>query len=629
MVLETRIATALSSFDTAFVTSLLWGDAIQPFNNGIQRSRLTVTGTKFPVLNQLSYSNGSFLVWPSAYTTNVQLTLTQPLLGSAPLPVHNAGPPVTAVATEVQYKTMYNIAIAALREATGTLLAERGIVVATAAPKDQSSSHASSETGDDETTTASLVATCAERTSNQPACCQSQTGAIRVESDAEFQAALSLFHQGKLAEAEKQFAKLAEDCKGTTWGEKSLYHLAVSQFQRKAYVDAHSSFERLHAEYPATNYLDEIVGHEYVIAQIWLAQPDSTTAPNQSRPCNSRCDDRQAVIDTQSLALRALEHVRWNDPTGPLAGAAMLQIADYYMRHHDYETASLHYEQFIREFPKSPDLERARLGAIKARMRAYVGWEYDASCLETAREMVNKAFQSAERSSFENLYLTLDLINGAQAEKTYRVGMYYKSAGKVASAKSYLSKILERWPGSPWAVKAKAELAQLTNPPSYGSPTQLPKLANPTTPNAPEAKEDWPMTLQAAIRIGLDNSEIVRVIAFGAQGIPIGSFEPLPPNPGAVTKPAKSNAAPIVIARLNADANPWRFKAEVMAELRSIEQQYWNLAQRTSSSGAPTRRSAELRTSSNTSKPSWPRVVGPSPTRPRPPSGWSSSISTW
>ena len=34
-----------------------------------------------------------------------------------------------------------------------------------------------------------------------------------------------------------------------------------------------------------------------------------------------------------------------------------------------------------------------------------------------------------------------------------------------------------------------------------------------------------------------------------------------------------------MIARLNADAAVWRFKAEVMAEVRSIEQQYWSLAQ--------------------------------------------------
>ena len=41
----------------------------------------------------------------------------------------------------------------------------------------------------------------------------------------------------------------------------------------------------------------------------------------------------------------------------------------------------------------------------------------------------------------------------------------------------------------------------------------------------------------------------------------------------------EANRAPIVIARLNADAAVWRFKAEVMAHVRSIEQQYWSLAQ--------------------------------------------------
>jgi outer membrane protein TolC len=120
-ILETQIATALSSFDTAFTTSLLWGDSTQPFNNGVQGGSLSLTGTKYPIVSvndsatfqvglskrnatgglmgivqntNWSYQNSSFLVWPSAYTTNLQLTLTQPLLGSAPLPGQAAGPPV-------------------------------------------------------------------------------------------------------------------------------------------------------------------------------------------------------------------------------------------------------------------------------------------------------------------------------------------------------------------------------------------------------------------------------------------------------------------------------------------------------------------------------------------------------
>jgi outer membrane protein TolC len=243
-------------------------------------------------------------------------------------------------------------------------------------------------------------------------------------------------------------------------------------------------------------------------------------------------------------------------------------------------------------------------------------------------------------------------------------------------------------------------------------PMQMPRMAKPRTTNDPEAQEIWPMTLQEAIKIGLDNSEVVRVISLGAQGIPIGGFEPDPlehrrrvgargrarsatvydpaiqetqiaqalsafdtalttsllwghsvtpfnngfqagaftqagsvpvvfiqdtaqfqaavqkrtatgaqigvthninynysnsPNnvfPSAYTvntqlqlvqpllgsaplpgqqagRPSglEANRAPIVIARLNADSAVWRFKSEVMASVRSIEQQYWSLSQ--------------------------------------------------
>ena len=237
-------------------------------------------------------------------------------------------------------------------------------------------------------------------------------------------------------------------------------------------------------------------------------------------------------------------------------------------------------------------------------------------------------------------------------------------------------------------------------------PMQLPRVADPRTTSNPEAREIWLLTLQDAIKIGLDNSEVVRVIALGAQGIPVGGFEPTPLNTGAggalgtgtlttVYDPAiqetqiaqalstfdanfnsnvfwnhnvspfnnaisagtfttgprfpiiftqdtaqfvntlqkraangstfsvahninyaysnspsntypsayttntqlrfsqpllggnqqfgpsglEANRAPIVVARLNADVAVWRFKAEVMAMVRSIEQQYWALSQ--------------------------------------------------
>jgi beta-lactamase regulating signal transducer with metallopeptidase domain len=51
----------------------------------------------------------------------------------------------------------------------------------------------------------------------------------------------------------------------------------------------------------------------------------------------------------------------------------------------------------------------------------------------------------------------LDKINDAEAEKTFDEGIYYKRIGKAASAEFYFGKVLQRWPNSPWAVKAKEQ----------------------------------------------------------------------------------------------------------------------------------------------------------------------------
>jgi len=287
------------------------------------------------------------------------------------------------------------------------------------------------------------------------------------KADAEVQAALKLFQQGKFAEAEKEYAKIAKNRKGSPWGETAQYYLAETQYQRGKYVDAHDNFEKLHATYPATDYLDKLVSREYAIAQLWTLQDDPKAPKDKLLPWYGHFDGSMPLIDTQGYALKALEHVRHNDPTGPLADDAALQIAEYYMNHHDYESAALYYDQFITEYNKSPYLQKVQHAAIDARLKAYLGPEYDSSGLEKARQLVQKTMKTfpEQQASYEGLYHTLDVINNADAEKIFLTGTYYKRVGKVASAEFYLGKIPQRWPNSPWSVKAKAELAQLAKMP--------------------------------------------------------------------------------------------------------------------------------------------------------------------
>ena len=291
----------------------------------------------------------------------------------------------------------------------------------------------------------------------------------KIDPDAqkELDDAFALYQAGKLAEAESAFAKVAKARKETPWGEKAQFYLAETQFKRKKYVAAHDSFEKLAADYPGTQRMDDLVSREYEIAQIWLAQSDPKAKPEDKLAWYTHFSGEQPLIDTRGMALKALEHVRHHAPDGPLADDAVMQIADYHMANADYETAAVYYDEMISSHPKSPFLRRAHLAAIDSRIKGYLGPAYDGEGLEQARNLVRQTMATfpEEQADFEHLYHTLDLINDQEAERTYHTGAYYKKIGKVASAEYYFGKIPQRWPNSPWAVKAKNDLAQLAKMP--------------------------------------------------------------------------------------------------------------------------------------------------------------------
>ena len=101
---------------------------------------------------------------------------------------------------------------------------------------------------------------------------------------------------------------------------------------------------------------------------------------------------------------------------------------------------------------------------------------------------------------------------------------------------------------SPQARQLKAKAAR---PVPAGPPPAVPKAPAPADP-----EKGRPMPLPEAIRIGLENAGCASVLY-----------------PGELTA-----RKPAVIAPAG-DCDPFRFKAEVMAMVRSIEQQYWALAQ--------------------------------------------------
>ena len=302
-------------------------------------------------------------------------------------------------------------------------------------------------------------------------------------SESEYLAAKKLFDAGNYAGAEGLLAPLAkrEIKKGSPWGERAQFWLAETQFRQKKYVKAHESYEILMKTYKGTEYDEKIAAREFEIAQVWLASEDPKAKPMD---WTSHFDGRQPLVDTGGYAVKVLEHARLNDADGPMADDATLRLADHYHNIGDYESAALYYDQLLAEYHKSPYRERAQLSSIDAKMKGYIGPEYDITGLEQARDTIQKTMaEFPERQATANgLYHTLDLIRDQEAERAYTTGQYYVRARKPASAEYYFGLVVNKWPKSKWAVESKKELAKVAKMPRKAS---LPSKIM-TQPGAPD-----------------------------------------------------------------------------------------------------------------------------------------------
>jgi hypothetical protein len=119
-----------------------------------------------------------------------------------------------------------------------------------------------------------------------------------------------------------------------------------------------------------------------------------------------------------------------------------------------------------------------------------------------------------------------------------------------------------------WSVLALALLGMAAAP--GGTTTSIGPAPIPTLLAGDAKVETWPMTIHAAIRIGLGNSEIFFARFTYLEAPPrcfdVSEREPMP--------------GPTLIRAVKADTSPSQVRTDAMALVRSVEQQYWALAAR-------------------------------------------------
>jgi outer membrane assembly lipoprotein YfiO len=261
--------------------------------------------------------------------------------------------------------------------------------------------------------------------------------------------------------------------------DRGIYLLGQANYAYGDHIMSFYNFDELMDKYPESRYYYPSLERQYDIADAYLrGWKDKFLG--------------MAILDRSEEATEMLYRIQQRAPGSPLAEKALLRVSDYYYSNGDYDIAADAYAAYVRGYPRSPLVPRARLKQAFATLAQFRGIEFDATpVIDARRQLLDLAVSYPKIAEEENVQALVARIDEALAKKLLSRARYYRRTHKPTASVYYLRYLIGLYPNSPEAQIARKELPSLPkaaqeNPQPPGSAP----LPSPTTrPIAPKAEK--------------------------------------------------------------------------------------------------------------------------------------------
>lgn len=147
--------------------------------------------------------------------------------------------------------------------------------------------------------------------------------------------------------------------------------------------------------------------------------------------------------EAQELFIRIQERL----PSSQLAEEAGMALADFYLDRGEMNLAAEAYQLFLENYPRSPQIGKARVRLIAARMASFKGPQFDASGLDEAKnlllELQDIEPNTAQQIGAESLLLRID---ESKAIKLLDEAKWYARNNDPVAAELSIRRLIERYP---------------------------------------------------------------------------------------------------------------------------------------------------------------------------------------
>lgn len=269
------------------------------------------------------------------------------------------------------------------------------------------------------------------------------------------------------AKAAKVFEKAGEAAPGTALEQDSLYMQGESLFFADRLMEATDIYQRLTKDFPRNRHNDRVAARLFAISRYWI----ETVKADDSTFSINLTDAKKPRVDADGHAIRVLDQIRYDDPTGRLADDATMAIAAEYIRQEKYEEADEFLTDLRETFSDSEHLFLAYLLGIRTKLEVYAGPAYSGLVLEEAETLVKQIRERFPDKLTDKKYS--DMVARAAAEISFmhaeRIAYraeYREKKKEYGAARIYYRQLISEYADTPHAEKARERLARINNLPA-------------------------------------------------------------------------------------------------------------------------------------------------------------------
>ncbi|HTL48049.1 MAG TPA: outer membrane protein assembly factor BamD [Verrucomicrobiae bacterium] len=288
-------------------------------------------------------------------------------------------------------------------------------------------------------------------------------GGAQDASDEQYEYAMKLFRDKDYKKAEDEFKDLLKKYRSSKAAPEAQYQLGILYEEKGDYLKAFEAYKDLFQSYPQNNRADEVIEREFRIGNVFLSGRKGKLMGLEILPSLPR-------------AIDVFDHIVKQAPYGAYGDKAQFNLGLADKQAGRFDAAVDAFQAVIDNYPKSELVTEARYQMAEASFMKSNVQARDQRALDNAADSMDSFLTRYPDSSVsEKAQKIRQEIDEKNAEKNYRIAVYYEKTNYLSSALIYYKDVAKRYPDTQWGQKAKEKLSSLQEPVTYhgGKKTEL------------------------------------------------------------------------------------------------------------------------------------------------------------